>query len=53
MTRKRVLTDEQVKQIRAMHVPYVMGYGRIAKLFKVGESTVRDVCKYWTRAGVR
>lgn len=53
MTRRRVLTDEQVRQIRALHVPHVRGYERLAKQFGVGISTIRDVCTYRTRATVK
>lgn len=55
MTRKKVLTPSQVRQIRAMHVPHVVGHGyrEIARKFNVGESTIRDCVKYWTYAGVR
>lgn len=41
------LTDAQVKEIRALYP--AMGYGRIAKQYGVGESTVRDIITYRTR----
>jgi hypothetical protein len=51
MSRRKVLTDAQVREIRAQHKPGVRGkgYGALAKLHNCGESTVRDVVKYWTR----
>ena len=45
------LTDDQVKEIRAMHMPYVRGRGYKALALKFGaaESTIRDICTYRTR----
>jgi hypothetical protein len=53
MSRRKVLSDEQVKQIRALHVPYVRGYETLAKQFGVGVSTIRDICTWRTRWGVK
>ena len=55
MTRRKVLTNEQVRAIRAQYKPNRVGhgYGAIARKFNVGESTVRDCVKFWTYAGVR
>ena len=53
MTRRKVLSDDQVRQIRAMYVPYVRGYETLARMFGAGVSTVRDVCTYRTRVDVR
>lgn len=52
MSRRRVLTDAQVLEIRALHQPGVrgFGYGALAKRYGVGESTIRDVVKFWSRA---
>lgn len=50
MTRRRVLTDAQVKEIRRIYVPYVTGYETIARMYGVGASTIRDIVKYWSRA---
>lgn len=52
MTRRRVLTDAQVRELRALHKPGVrgFGYGALAKRYNVGESTIRDVIKYRSRA---
>lgn len=55
MTRRKVLTKEQVRTIRAQYKPNTRGcgYGAIAKQFGVGESTIRDCVKFWTYTGVR
>ena len=52
MSRRRVLTDAQVREIRKSHLAYIpgRGYGAIAKKYGVGESTIRDIIKYYTRA---
>lgn len=44
MTRRRVLTDAQVREIRAAHQPGVRGagYESLARRLGVGTSTVRD-----------
>lgn len=44
MTRQRVLTDEQVRQLRAQHKPGVRGagYESLARELGVGASTIRD-----------
>lgn len=54
MTRRKVLTNEQVRAIRTQYKPNKRGcgYGAIAKKIGVGESTVRDCVKFWTYAGV-
>lgn len=50
MTRKRVLTKEQARAIRAEHKPRKAGhgYGALAKKYGVGESTIRDLIKNYT-----
>lgn len=52
MTRRRVLTDAQIREIRLLHRPGVrgFGYGALAARFGVGESTIRDVLMYRTAA---
>lgn len=52
MTRRQVLTAEQRKEIRAQHQPGKrgFGYGALAKKYGVGESTIRDVITYRSRA---
>lgn len=51
MSRRRVLTDAQVCEIRRLHRPGVrgFGYGALAKRYGVGESTIRDVLTYRSR----
>lgn len=48
MTRRRVLTDEQVRAIRAEHRPGVRGagYESLARRFGVGVSTIRDILTF-------
>lgn len=59
MTRRRVLTDDQVRQVRAEHKPGVRGagYESLARRFGVGVSTIRDALTgrtlYAVTAGVR
>lgn len=50
MTRRRVLTDQQVRDIRALHQPGVRGagYESLARQYGVGVSTVRDILTYRT-----
>jgi len=47
------LTDEQVIEIRALHLAYVRGYGYLANKFQCGVSTVRDIVTYRTRKNLR
>lgn len=44
------LTDEQVRKMRRMYRPKVVGYRILAREFGCGESTVRDIVRFWTRA---
>lgn len=54
MSRRRVLTDEQVRAIRAEYMAYQRGgYRALAEKFGVGESTIRDCVKFWTYVEVR
>ena len=48
MTRRRALTDLQVREIRAAHRPGVRGagYQSLARAYGVGASTIRDVLTY-------
>jgi hypothetical protein len=48
MTRRRVLTADQVREIRAEHKPGVRGYGyaSLARRYGVGASTIRDLLTY-------
>jgi transposase len=52
MTRRKSLTNEQVREIRKLHLGYVVGYQTLAKRFGVGASTIRDVVKFYTYAGI-
>jgi len=47
------LTDDQVREMRQKHLAYVVGYETLAKQFKCGISTARDICTYRTRVNVR
>lgn len=44
------LTDEQVRKMRRMYRPGVVGYETLAEEFGCGASTVRDIVNGWTRA---
>ena len=48
MTRRRSLTDSQVREIRSAHLAYIRGrgYESLAKQYGVGSSTIRDVITY-------
>lgn len=54
MTRRRVLTTEQVRAIRAAHKPGIRGsgYESLARKFGVAVSTVRDVVTYRTYGNI-
>lgn len=54
MTRKRVLTREQVRSLRADYKAGVRGRGylEVAKRHKIPESTVRDCVNYYTYTSV-
>lgn len=52
MTRRKSLTNDQVREIRKLHLGYVIGYQTLAKRFGVGASTIRDVVKFYTYAGI-
>ena len=47
MTRRRSLTEIQIRQIREMYKPGKFGYETISKLTGIPISTVRDHIKYW------
>ncbi len=46
MTRRHLLTKEQVQEMRALR-KRGHTYAKLAILFGVGESTIRDHLKYW------
>ena len=50
---KAKLTDDQIRKMRSMHLPYVRGYEFLAREFKCGISTARDICTYRTRKNVK
>lgn len=43
------LTDAQVREMRKDYRPYVRGYGWLARKYRCGESTARDIVRYYTR----
>lgn len=45
------LTDQQVREIRNIHMAYIngRGYACLAKKYGVGVSTIRDIVTYRTR----
>lgn len=43
------LSDARVRWMRALHTGRGYGYGRLAKIFRCGVSTARDICTYRTR----
>jgi hypothetical protein len=49
MHHRAKLSDEQVKQMRLDYLAYIRGYGYLAKKYKCGISTARDICTYVTR----
>ena len=55
MSRRKVLTDDQVREIRKEHLGYIRGrgYGALAIKYGVGESTIRDIITYRTRVYVK
>jgi len=53
MTHHRAkLTNDQVRQMRELYLPYVRGYETLAAMFGCGISTARDICLYYTRRNV-
>ena len=55
MTRKKVVTDDQVRAIRNEHMAYIIGrgYKALAKKYNCAESTIRDIVKCHSRVNVR
>jgi hypothetical protein len=49
MHHKAKLTTAEVIDMRKQHLAYVVGYVTLAKRFKCGVSTARDICTYRTR----
>lgn len=52
MHHRAKLTNTQVKAMRNEHLAYVRGYETLAKKYKCGISTARDICTYRTRVNV-
>lgn len=52
MTRRAILTSDEVRLIRAEYFPYVRGYHVLAKKYGVAESTIRDIVTFRTRVNV-
>jgi len=46
------LSADQVRQMRAKYLAYVVGYETLAREFGCGISTARDVCTFRTRRDV-
>lgn len=44
------LTDIEVDKIRDLHEDDGLGYRTLARMFDVSKSTIRDICRYDTRA---
>lgn len=44
------LTDKEVDKIRDLHEDDGLGYRTLARMFSVSKSTIRDICRYDTRA---
>jgi hypothetical protein len=44
------LPDDIIRKMRAEHLPYVRGYGYLAKKYGCGVSTARDLATFRTRA---
>lgn len=55
MTRRRALTDDQVREVRALYRPGVRGagYEALAARFGVGVSTIRDLILFRTAYSTR
>lgn len=52
MTRKRVLSDDDLRKARMLHVSG-WGYKRISDYFGVSKWTIRDNLKFWTAYSAR
>lgn len=44
------LSDHEIEVLREMHEVHGFGYRRLARIFELAVATVRDICKYRTRA---
>ena len=54
MSRRKVLTDDQVRDIRKEHMAYIRGrgYKALAEKYKCGESTIRDIITFRARQNI-
>ena len=53
MTRKKSLTDDQIRHARSLYCKGVVGYGMVAKAIGVPISTIRDaMCGYTAYSAV-
>jgi hypothetical protein len=52
MHHRAKLTNAQVRQMRSDYRAYVVGYLTLARKYRCGESTARDICLYYTRRNV-
>jgi len=46
------VSDDQVREMRKLHLAYVRGYGYLAARFNCGVSTVRDIVTFRTRKNI-
>jgi hypothetical protein len=53
MHHRSILSADQVRAMRKMYKPYVVGYTELARHFGCGISTARDIVTYRTRVDVR
>ena len=52
MHHKAKLSDAHVREMRNRYLAYVVGYETLAKEFRCGISTARDICTFRTRKNV-
>jgi hypothetical protein len=50
MHHRAKLTNDQVREIRRLYATGTLSYRNLARVFKCGEATVRDIVQYRTRA---
>ena len=55
MTRRKLLTPEQIRAIRSEYRPGVRGKGylSLSRKYKVGESCIRDCVNFYTAYGAK
>jgi Mor family transcriptional regulator len=54
MSRRKVLSDDQVREIRKEHMAYIRGrgYRKLAEKYGCGQSTIRDIITFRARQSV-